>query len=379
MASVRQLDSGRYQGTYRDAAGRRHTKVYPTKTAARKWAQDGEAAVRQGTHRDPRAGRTTLAAWHARWSASRVVEDATRRGDRTYSRDVLDAFGDWPLDTITRMECQAWVRRLEQTGRGPQAIHKAAQLLTSLLEDAVREGKLPSNPARGIRLPAIGRQPDRTLSIAEEAVLLAALPSDQDRRFVTVLLDTGMRYGELAGLHAHRVDMLRRELHVVETLTQAGKIKDKPKSPSSRRTIPLSDRALEALSLQLSFATVPRDRVQQNSLVFRTEGQRPGRPLVEANWRRRAWQPAVAQLADPKPTPHALRHTALSRLVAAGVDLATVQKFAGHESITTTARYLHAAPDAGERVRTALRRMGDQSSSSSNTAPQWMHRPPITS
>lgn len=347
MASVRKLATG-HQGVYRDAAGKRHTRVWPTARAARQWAQDGEAAVRAGTHRDPRAGRSALAQWHARWEAARVVEDSTRRTDRTYSKDVLAEFGDWPLDAITRMQCQGWVRRLEQDGRGPAAIGKAAQLLTSLLEDAVREGKIGANPAKGLRLPAQPTQPDRIITLDEEEVLLAGLPTEQDRRMVTVLLDTGLRYGELAGLHAHRVDMLRRELHVVEVLTQQGRIKPMPKSRTGRRVIPLEDRALEALAVQ--------QETYRDGLIFRTA--RGGRPMVETNWRVRAWKPAASLLAAPIPTPHSCRHTFASRLIASGVDLKTVQDVLGHSSLTTSLRYLHAAPDAGERVRAALRRIG---------------------
>jgi integrase len=350
MPTTRKLPTG-VQGIYRDAAGKRHTKVWPTRTAARQWASDGEAAVRQGSHRDPRAGRVILRVWHDRWADARVVEASTRRTDRTYSRDVLAAFGDWPLDAITRMEIQGWVRRLEQDGRGATAIGKAAQLLTSLLEEAVKEGKIPANPARGITLPAQAKQPDRMITPDEEPVLLGALPTDQDRRMVAVLLDTGLRYGELAGLHAHRVDMLRRELFVVEVLTQAGTIKPYPKSRKGRRVIPLSDRALEALAVQQG--------THREGLLFRTA--RGGRPMMQANWRRRAWLPAAALLGQPIPTPHDCRHTCLSRLVAAGVDLKTVQEFAGHESLSTTMRYLHAAPDSGERVRAALRRISEAS------------------
>lgn len=48
--------------------------------------------------------------------------------------------------------------------------------------------------------------------------------------------------------------------------------------------------------------------------------------------------------------PHALRHTALSHSLAAGCDLRTVQAIAGHESVTTTARYLHALPSEVARA-----------------------------
>ena len=138
-------------------------------------------------------------------------------------------------------------------------------------------------------------------------------------------------------------------MHVVEVLTQSGAIKTHPKSARSRRVVPLEDRALEALAVQ--------QETWRDGLVFRTEGQRPGRPMIETNWRRRAWLPAVEALAGPKPTPHDLRHTFASRLVADGVDMATVQAALGHESLQTTGRYVHAAPESGARVRAALRRM----------------------
>ena len=358
--SVRKLTTGRWQGRYRDGAGRQHTKVWPTRTAARQWADGGQAQVQAGTHRNPRAGRVLLGEWHTRWAASRVVEDATRRADASYGRDVLAEWADRPLDSITRLDVQGWVRRLEQTGRGPVAVGKAVQQLTAVLEAAVHDDLLPSNPARGVRLPRAPKHPDRIVTAAEEAALLTALPSDQDRAMVEVLIDTGLRYGELAGLHGHRVDLLRRELHVVEILTQAGRIKQYPKSRSSQRVVPLEDRAV------LAFARSMEGR-GRDGLVFRATRRSPGQmepgPAVEGSWRRRAWLPAMesAGIAPPWPTPHDLRHTCLSRLVAAGTDLETVRVLAGHESLQTTYRYVHAGGDVHARLRAGMRAVRDGS------------------
>lgn len=361
--SVRKLPTGRWQGRYRDESGKQHTRVFPTRTAARTWAADGEASVRAGTHTNPRAGRVTFADWHRRWTEARVVEDSTRRSDKVYGKDVLARWGPWPLNAITRMECQAWVRQLEQDGRGPTAVEKCAHMLATILQAACDEHPplLIANPARGLRLPARAKSQDRIIDEAEEVALLKAQPTAQDRRMVEVLLDTGLRYGELAGLHAHRIDLARMEIRVVEVLTQSGQIKAYPKSKAGQRVVPLEDRAVAALTEQLD--------LHPDGLVFRTARQ--ARPMLEVNWRRRAWLPAVREcwpgmdddgqpvlgpLPTPLPTPHDCRHTFASRLVADGVDLRTVQEVLGHESITTTMRYLHLMPDAHQRVRQALRR-----------------------
>lgn len=361
--AVRQTPTG-FQGIYYDAAGRRHTKVFPNVTAARRWAADQKAQVRAGTHRNPRAGRVTVAAWHARWMAARVVEDSTARRDRTYSTLLLERWGHWPLDAVTRMDCQAWVRQMQADERGPHAIDSAVQLLVSLLEAAVLDDLIPHNPARRLQLPTAKRHEDRILTVEEEALLLPRLPTEQDRWMVQVMLDTGLRFGELAGLHTHRVHLLRRELEVVEVLTQGGKIKDYPKSKAGRRVIPIEQRAVLALARAIE------NSGNDGGLVFRTP--RGGRPMLQTNWRRRAWDPAllIPDPSDPtktvpllpgaRLTPHDLRHTYATRLVAAGVDLKTVQTVLGHESLTTTMRYLHAAPDAQERVRQALRLSTDR-------------------
>jgi len=194
----------------------------------------------------------------------------------------------------------------------------------------------------------------------EEIALLQALPSARDVAMVEVLLDTGLRYGELAGLHGHRVDLLRRELHVVETLTQAGQVKAYPKSVRSQRVVPLEQRAVLALARTMEVHG-------RDGLVFRAHRRSPGKatfgPVVGANWRSLVWQPALerAGIAKPWPTPHDCRHSCLSRLVAGGADLALVQALAGHESLQTTARYVHAGSQVQDRLRAGMRAVADGS------------------
>ena len=80
--------------------------------------------------------------------------------------------------------------------------------------------------------------------------------------------------------------------------------------------------------------------------------------LTAHNWRERVWHPAVksAGLADPQPTPHALRHTAVALWIAAGVvEPLELSSYAGHSSVQVTySVYGHLLPHDAEPVRAAL-------------------------
>jgi integrase len=88
-------------------------------------------------------------------------------------------------------------------------------------------------------------------------------------------------------------------------------------------------------------------------LVFASpEGSR----LRYDNWLRRVWQPALrkANLADPQPTPHDLRHTFGSWLGEAGVPASQIAALMGHKSLRSVERYIHATEARFDQARNAI-------------------------
>jgi integrase len=148
----------------------------------------------------------------------------------------------------------------------------------------------------------------------------------------------GLRWGEVAGLHAHRVDLAARRLTVVEVLRRDATVKDRPKSAAGQRYVPLERRLVDLLG----------ELVPASGMVF------PG--LHYTNWRRRVFAPAVlaAGLAAPLPTPHDLRHTFGSWLAGNGVPPTDIMALMGHSTLRATERYLHSGNDRFERALTAL-------------------------
>jgi len=172
--------------------------------------------------------------------------------------------------------------------------------------------------------PSIGWLPTeekeiRLLSEAEEAqVLLAAPPRLQP--LITVALQTGLRKMELVTLTWPQVDWERQEVVVI-----SGRAKNR-----RMRRVPMTETVRDLLA---QLAQGPTDR---DNRVF-------GYRSLTASFER-----AVARSGLAGVSPHALRHTFATRALERGVDIRTVQRWLGPQSLRQTERYLHPS-NANER------------------------------
>ena len=159
---------------------------------------------------------------------------------------------------------------------------------------------------------------------------MKALPGDEDRDRVTVLLHTGFRRGELLGLRWRDVDLKGGVLTI-------------PKAKNGEaRHVPLTSTVRTILSHR------PRP-LDGTALVFpNSEGHR------DLRWAKKTVPGALraAQIEDFRF--HDLRHTFASRLAMEAVDLMTIRELMGHKTMAMTLRYSHLSP--GHR-RTAIERL----------------------
>ena len=197
---------------------------FRTKKAAKDWGEDQEAAIRAGRWQDPEKARTLLKDFAPAWMAAQKVAPATViKRQRLLTRHLLPAFGNAKLCEINIFTARAWGNK--QTC-AQTTVNHALTLLSMILTGAADAGYLLANPMYGRR-----RQTDRAVHDvtqqqgavehveADEEVW--AQPEDAYRLYLRLggieglmLLSacyTGLRWGELAGLHRSNVLLKRMD------------------------------------------------------------------------------------------------------------------------------------------------------------------------
>lgn len=287
----------------------------------------------------------TLTDYARRHVADLDVTPGTRRDyermiDNRLAGTLLGAL---PVDAVTRDAVAAWTRALPGAPKTRRNYHA---LVSSVLEAAARDGVIPSNPAKGVKIRQDVPMSDMViLTPGELAILVAELPQ-RYQPFVTFLAGTGLRFGEATALLVGSVDLdaavpLVRVTQAFQRTGTGERVLGPPKTRAGVRTVSLPPEVVDAVSPLVEGRAT-------DAYVFTNER---GKPIRGSNFHTSAWGPALRRLNDSgrmtkHPRVHDLRHYQASQQVAAGVPLNAVQKRLGHESITTTVdRYSHLAPD----------------------------------
>lgn len=335
--------------------GRQTSETFPTKALAEAFilqlrANGPKAAVHERAKRDSASGAyvPTLREWYATVmdTLKTGITEGTRADyDKIAGRVMLPMLGSLPLDAIDRATDAAFIKRLESTPRlnnrgnpsggflSPKTIRQHHGLLSDLLNMAVTEQVIQTNPCRGARLPRMGEQDAddaRFLTHPEWLAIYDALPEDK-RALPFFLVGTGLRWSEATALQVRHVNLDIGTVRVVQAWKKPKKGGTRqlgpPKSPKSRRTVMLAAQVVEALRPLV-------EGQPPEQWVFRASR---GGTIWGSSYHYRVWAPACAKAqVDPRPRLHDLRHTHASWLIEQGATLEQVQDQLGHESILTT-------------------------------------------
>lgn len=343
FGAVRRLPSGRWQARYPGHDGRLVSapETFGTKAEASRYLAAVETDAARGTWTDPRRESPLLRDYSREWLLQRTVRGrplAPRTVD-TYRHSldawILPTLGDTPVHRITAAQVRGWHARVSGTV-GSTAVRQAYAVLRAVLNTAVADELLPSNPCR-IKGAGQAYSPERPLlTMADVDALTAAMPQDL-RALVTLAFWAHTRLGEVLGLRRMDVELdvglLRIEQQVVEVAGEGARV-TRPKS-GSRRTVHLPIPAVVALRGHLG---VLQEASPETALFTRPDGSR-----LRAHHVHYYWKDARIKAGLPGVHFHDLRHAGLTLSAQAGATLAEVMRRAGHSSAAAALRYQHAA------------------------------------
>lgn len=282
------------------------------------------------------------------WTFGRFVEDrwkpdvyptlkfsSKKYYDNMVNTHLMPVFRETQLRLITRDRVQSFLTAKAQGDSSWKTVKHIRTVFGSILEAAVRDDLLTSNPVRRTRLPR--RAPtEETAPISLESLraLLNVLP-EPSRSIAWLLAMTGLRIGELLALRWQDIDFEKGFLSVRQTVYEGHF--DVPKSKRSRRTLPLG-----SVSAQI-FASLHKQGVEPSALVFST---RNGSPLSRRNLLNRQLKPACKTVGLKDANWHWLRHAHATFLDSVGAPLGTVQVLLGHASSEVTREvYIGSVPE----------------------------------
>jgi integrase len=315
-----------------------------SKREARALLQKRVSEINQGRHR-ARPIMTLEKFARELWQPSALL--ALKPSSATYynfqlDKHILPALGAHRLCDVNRTGIQQFLLNLKRKGYSSSTVHGIHTTLAKVLQAAVEQGYLETNPARRIQIGE--REPKRErelLSSSQVQILLSSL-SEPCRTVVLTAVLTGMRIGEILALRWKRLDFLRATIEVAETFSdgQFGT----PKTKSSRRVIPMSAALHEALTMHRPNTNWTRP----DDPVFSTQ---KGTPLSPKNLYNRVLAPTCDRIGLPRVSWHSFRHIHATLLGEVGESVKTAQAILGHSDLETTLNtYMHAIPDSQRRA-----------------------------
>jgi integrase/recombinase XerD len=212
----------------------------------------------------------------------------------------------------------------------PATIHRKAACLRSFYRHLRREGVLHTDPTASLTAPRRGRKLPQVLSRGEVGRLLeqprGAEPTDlRDRALLELMYASGLRASEAIGLEVADIDLEE------QVLRARGK-------GSKERLVPVGHSATEAVRhyLERGRSQLVGSRHETHLFVnFR------GGALTRQGLYKIVRRHAVSAGLEDRMSPHTLRHTFATHLLAGGCDLRSVQEMLGHADVATTQLYTH--------------------------------------
>ncbi|HXP03599.1 MAG TPA: site-specific integrase [Stellaceae bacterium] len=260
---------------------------------------------------------------------------AKRRQLRMY---LKPHFSTQRLDGLTDFAIERYKKIRRDAGAAPATVDRELATLAHLLHRAVEWKWLDRLPTRPKKFNLDQRRIVALDDTECDRLMTAARASADIDLWLCVEfgLHTAMRHREILGARWDRIDFTRRRLYI-------------PEAKAGQREQPITKVLADVLASEREM------RDDREGWIF--PARRAGKSATLDRMSKPFKAAVIAAGLDPAVvTPHTLRHTAITRLVESGIDLATVQRISGHKTLTMVMRYSHVHGQHIDKAIAALER-----------------------
>lgn len=331
--------------------GKNVQKYFTKLQECRNWLADARFADEHGGINA--SGDMTVTAWFEYWidniKGNSIRSNTRRNYIERFEKNIKGCIGRMLLSEVKPMHCQNVLNQMKNDYK-TSTIEQTRIALCCMFASAVDNDLIHKNPVTKSVKSNIGKEPKtvRALTLEEQRKFLEVAKKCSNYNAYALILQTGLRIGELMGLKWSDVDFDRKLIHVRRTMEfrySAGKWRiGDPKSKTGFRDINLTEVAVELLKSQKEkIESLPVIDINFSDFVFLN---RKGAPLKTSTYDTKLFQ-LCDKAGIKRFSTHVLRHTFATRCIEGGMRPKTLQVLLGHSNIETTMNlYVHVTDDA---------------------------------